>query len=80
MKLGLERLYLLKAIDKLSKTEESVSDTAKIADIMAELKKDRNTVAKALTDAKKDELVENPIRGCWRLTEEGKKILVEYAD
>ena len=78
MKLGLERLLLLKAIDKVSKEKQSVADSVKIVDIMEELKKERNTVAKALTDAKKDGLVDNPIRGCWKLTEEGKEVLQKF--
>jgi len=76
MKLGLERLLLLKAIDKLSKN--SIANAVKVIDITNELKKKRNVVAKALSDAKRDELVENPIRGCWRLTKKGKRIVDKY--
>jgi len=44
---------------------------------MNKLGKKRGAVAKHIMELNKEGYIENPIRGCWRLTELGEKALEE---
>ena len=71
-----ERIELLKQVHLLSKSNEF--GVARIMDIVNKLNKRRMTVAKGLTSAKQAGLVENPIRGGWRLSKKGVEVLEDF--
>jgi len=73
--IGKERVELLDAIRKLSAASK-YGVASKLA-LVAELKKEYNTVSIMLYRLHRDGLVENPIRGCYKLTDAGAKVLLE---
>ena len=78
MKLTVEKIELLKAIDDLC--NESEYGVAQVKEIMLKLNKNRGAVAKQLRILNREGYVENPLWGAWRLTELGKKTLKEVME
>lgn len=73
MELTYTKLLILRAIERLSQGNEFKMVHRKT--IAKYLNKDINTINFFLVELKKMGLVENPVKGGWRLTEDGKRVL-----
>jgi len=78
-KLTPERFQVLKLVDEISKKNEfGVAEVQKLIQILtAERKIKPITVRMTIKRLAQDGYLENPLRGCWRLTEKGRKLLKE---
>jgi len=78
-KLTMERFQLLKLVDEISR--KNSFGIAPIQDLIDIITAQRNiksgAVRKMAWELSKDGYLENPLRGCWRLTDKGKKLLKE---
>ena len=78
-KLSLRRYEVLLLIKKLG--EESsfgLAPVQKIKDVLTtEYTVKNGAVRKMISKLGKEGLIENPLRGCWRLTNKGEKILLK---
>jgi len=81
-KLTMERFQVLRLVDQLSKENEF--GVAPIQELINIITAQRNvksvTVRKLVLELHRDGYLENPLRGCWRLTEKGKKLLKEVLE
>lgn len=75
MRIGRKRAKMLLTIWELSKQNEF--KVAFVSDLEDKLERSYGALLVALGRAKEVGLVENPIHGGWRLTEEGIKVLEE---
>lgn len=76
MNLTIERLHALSAVSQV--TKESEFNVAQIQGVIECLGKTRGAVAKMLTFLHQEGYLENPMRGCWRLTPLGAKEVKLY--
>jgi len=73
MELTYNKLLILRAIERLSQGNEFRMVHRKT--IAEYLGRSLNMVNRLLVELKKMGLVENPVKGGWRLTEDGRKLL-----
>jgi len=71
-----ERVKLLQAVYELSSKNEF--GVVSIRDLIETLGRSRSAVAKQLISLKKAGLVENPLRGYYRLTSVGEEVLNDF--
>jgi len=78
-KLTLERYEVLKLISEISrKNPFKVAPIQELIDVITSKRNIKSgAVRKMVHELNKDGYLENPLRGCWRLTEKGKKMLKE---
>jgi len=80
-KITFEKYRLLKLIDDLCR--ESGFGIAPVKELIDIVTSKRNiksgAVRKTVWELSKDGYIENPLRGCWRLTEKGREALKNVA-
>ena len=78
-KLTPERYEVLKLVSEISR--KNSFKVAPIRELIDAITSKRNikggAVQKMVWELNKDGYLENPLRGCWRLTEKGKQLLEE---
>jgi len=73
------KIKILKTVNELSNNSEF--GVAAVKDIIkARSDLSQNTIRKQLSELNKDKLIESPLRGCWRLTKQGKNILFSFIE
>jgi len=76
-KITIEKFQLLKHVDSIIKKNKF--GVAPIQELINIIISERNvksgTVRKMVWELSRDGYLENPLRGCWRLTERGRKLL-----
>ena len=78
-KLTMERYQVLRLVNQLSKENEfGVAPIQKLVQILTSERKIKPiSVRVTVMRLAQDGYLENPLRGCWRLTEKGRKLLKE---
>jgi len=81
-KLTMERFQVLKLIDDICKQSEfGVAPTQKLIQVLtAERGIKPTSVRVTIMRLARDGYLENPLWGCWRLTEKGKQVLKEVLE
>jgi len=74
-----ERYEVLKLVAEISeKSDFGVAPIQKLIDIITSKRNIKSgAVRKMVWELNKDGYLENPLRGCWRLTEKGRSLLKE---
>jgi len=80
-KITLKKLQMLRTIDEIAnKTGLGMTPIEDLINILAPQRCVRAmAIRKMVWQLNKEGYIENPIRGCWRLTEKGKKVLEEVS-
>ena len=78
-KLTPERYEVLKLVNEISqKSPFKVAPIQELIDIITSKRNIKDgAVRKMVHELNKDGYLENPLRGCWRLTEKGRELLKE---
>jgi len=76
-KITVEKFEVLKLIDDISsKNKFGIAQIQDIINIITSRRSIKSVgVRKMVWELSKEGFIQNPLRGCWRLTEKGKKIL-----